>query len=134
MGLVVAQHASQDNILYLEQQNVVVAQLDFIQVNLHQIVKNVAKDHILQQDLQNVPYVKQVHIHHLMERAGLDITSGKVHLNPYENKNQIACTYCPFHSVCQFDPILEENNYRKLKSMKDKEVLEKIRVEVENDG
>lgn len=76
----------------------------------------------------------QSHIHHLMERAGLDITSGKVHLNPYENKNQIACTYCPFHSVCQFDPILEENNYRKLKSMKDKEVLEKIRVEVENDG
>ena len=67
MGLVVAQNVSQDNILYLEQQNVVVAQLDFIQVNLHQIVKNVAKDHILQQDLQNVPYVKQVHIHHLME-------------------------------------------------------------------
>lgn len=69
------------------------------------------------------------HIHHLMEKAGVDITSGNVHLNPYQNKNQVACTYCPFLSVCQFDPILEENNYRKLKSMNEKQVLEKIQME-----
>ncbi|RYG72621.1 helicase-exonuclease AddAB subunit AddB [Lentibacillus lipolyticus] len=69
----------------------------------------------------------QQHIHHLMAQAGLDITSGGVHLNPYQHKQKVPCTYCPFLSVCQFDPSLEENNYRKLADMKDEEVLEKLR-------
>ncbi|SFA81919.1 DNA helicase/exodeoxyribonuclease V, subunit B [Lentibacillus halodurans] len=69
----------------------------------------------------------QQHIHHLMMQAGIDMTSGGVHLNPYQHKQQTACTYCPFRSVCQFDPILEENNYRKLTDMKDEEILEKLR-------
>ncbi|WP_174616244.1 helicase-exonuclease AddAB subunit AddB [Virgibacillus ihumii] len=69
----------------------------------------------------------QNHIHHLMMQAGIDMTSGGVHLNPFQHKQNTACTYCPFLSVCQFDPILEENNYRKLTDMKDDEVLEKLR-------
>ncbi|MFD1850032.1 helicase-exonuclease AddAB subunit AddB [Oceanobacillus bengalensis] len=76
----------------------------------------------------------QKHIHHLMQDAGSDITTGGVHLNPYQHKNNIACTYCPFLSVCQFDPILEENDYRKLKDMKDEEILRKINEEVDIDG
>ncbi|GAA0596457.1 helicase-exonuclease AddAB subunit AddB [Virgibacillus siamensis] len=69
----------------------------------------------------------QNHIHHLMMQAGIDMTSGGVHLNPFQHKQNTACTYCPFLSVCQFDPILEENNYRKLTDMKDDEILEKLR-------
>lgn len=69
----------------------------------------------------------QSHIHHLMMQAGIDMTSGGVHLNPFQHKQNTACTYCPFLSVCQFDPILEENNYRKLIDMKDDEILEKLR-------
>ncbi|WP_085992771.1 helicase-exonuclease AddAB subunit AddB [Oceanobacillus senegalensis] len=76
----------------------------------------------------------QGHIHYLMEKAGLDITSGRVHLNPFQSKNQVACTYCPFLSVCQFDPTLEENDYHKLKDMKDDEILEKISEEGQLDG
>ncbi|GGJ92049.1 ATP-dependent helicase/deoxyribonuclease subunit B [Lentibacillus kapialis] len=68
----------------------------------------------------------QNHIHHLMTQAGIDMTSGGVHLNPYQYKQQVACTYCPFLSVCQFDPILEENNYRKLTDMKDDDILQKL--------
>ncbi len=68
----------------------------------------------------------QHHIHQLMSQAGLDITSGGVHLNPYQHQQRVPCTYCPFLSVCQFDPSLEENNYRKLTDMKDEEVLEKL--------
>lgn len=68
----------------------------------------------------------QQHIHHLMMQAGIDMTSGGVHLNPFQHKQNIACTYCPFLSVCQFDPTLEENNYRKLTDMKDDEILEKL--------
>ena len=68
----------------------------------------------------------QAHVHELMMQAGLDMTGGGVHLNPYQHKEKVACTFCPFHSVCQFDPVLEENNYRKLTDMKDDEILKKI--------
>ncbi|WP_233880471.1 helicase-exonuclease AddAB subunit AddB [Virgibacillus halodenitrificans] len=71
----------------------------------------------------------QTHIHQLMMQAGIDMTAGGVHLNPYQHKQQIACTYCPFHAVCQFDPLLEDNNYRKLTEMKEETILEKIRVD-----
>ncbi|TMN23058.1 helicase-exonuclease AddAB subunit AddB [Lentibacillus cibarius] len=74
----------------------------------------------------------QDHIHHLMTQAGIDITSGGVHLNPYQYKQTVPCTYCPFLSVCQFDPTLEENNYRKLPDMKDEEVLDKLRYKGES--
>ncbi|RDW19923.1 helicase-exonuclease AddAB subunit AddB [Oceanobacillus chungangensis] len=76
----------------------------------------------------------QTHIHQLMMQAGVDMTAGGVHLNPYQHKQHVACTHCPFHSVCQFDPLLEENNYRKLQDMKDDEILEKLSKEVESDG
>ncbi|WP_339228811.1 helicase-exonuclease AddAB subunit AddB [Oceanobacillus sp. FSL K6-2867] len=67
----------------------------------------------------------QHHIHQLMRNAGIDMTSGGVDLNPYQHKEQIACTFCPFHSVCQFDPELRENNYRKLKEIKEQDILGK---------
>ncbi|MBY7143071.1 helicase-exonuclease AddAB subunit AddB [Virgibacillus sp. NKC19-3] len=69
----------------------------------------------------------QNHIHQLMMQAGIDMTEGGVHLNPYQHKQEIACTYCPFHSLCQFDPILETNNYRKLTDMKDEDILDRLR-------
>jgi len=73
------------------------------------------------------------HIHDLMKQAGLDITAGGVHLNPFQHKQREACTFCPFLSVCQFDPILETNHYRKLKNMNEKEVLEQmVKEEGEN--
>ncbi|GAB3060363.1 helicase-exonuclease AddAB subunit AddB [Virgibacillus ainsalahensis] len=74
------------------------------------------------------------HMHQLMRNAGVDMTEGGVHLNPYQHKQHVACTFCPFHSVCQFDPILETNNYHKLNNMKDEEILRKILGEEEQDG
>ncbi|MFC2949961.1 helicase-exonuclease AddAB subunit AddB [Virgibacillus sediminis] len=74
------------------------------------------------------------HMHRLMQDAGLDITEGGVHLNPYQHKQNVACTFCPFHAVCQFDPILETNDYRKLKDMKDNEILDRLKREEEQNG
>ncbi len=62
-----------------------------------------------------------------MENAGLAITEGKVDLNPFQQQQQTACTFCSYRSVCQFDPTLAENNYRKLQEMKDEEVIEAIK-------
>ncbi len=69
----------------------------------------------------------QGYIHQLMENAGLAITEGKVDLNPFQQQQQTACTFCSYRSVCQFDPTLAENNYRKLQEMKDEEVIEAIK-------
>lgn len=69
----------------------------------------------------------QGHVHQLMSQAGIDMTNGGVHLNPYQHEQKIACTFCSFRSVCQFDPILEENNFRKLPDMQDDDILAKLR-------
>lgn len=66
------------------------------------------------------------HIHRLMMQAGIEMTSGIIPLNPYEQGQKKACTFCPFKSVCQFDPILDENNFRVLKKMNDEEVLDNL--------
>lgn len=67
------------------------------------------------------------HIHQLIIEAGIDMTTGKIELNPYEYGAQHACTYCAFKSICQFDPMLEENKFRKLKQMKDTDILDMLR-------
>ncbi|MBH0228739.1 helicase-exonuclease AddAB subunit AddB [Halobacillus yeomjeoni] len=66
------------------------------------------------------------YIRDLMSQAGTAITEGEVKLDPYQQKQQVACNLCPYRSVCQFDPSLEENEYRKLQEMKDEEILDKI--------
>lgn len=67
----------------------------------------------------------------LIEQAGILMTTGDVQLNPYIHKSRSACTYCPFHSVCQFDPALKNHNFRRLVDLKDEEIIEKINEEGE---
>lgn len=69
----------------------------------------------------------QAYVRALMVQAGVAISNGKVSLNPYQQKQQVACTYCPFRSVCQFDPTLPENSYRRLQEWKDEEIIEKMK-------
>src|SRR5699024_10620440 len=76
----------------------------------------------------------QNYIGKLIQNAGIEITNGDVTLNPFRHKQQIACTYCPFLSFCQFDSVLEENKFKRLKEMKDQEVLDKIAGEGGTDG
>lgn len=66
------------------------------------------------------------YVHMLMERAGFYIFSGKVDINPFENSSGNACRFCPFKSVCQFDPVLRENNYRRLEGLTDDEVIKRM--------
>ena len=61
-----------------------------------------------------------------MVRAGIQMTTGDIELNPYAYKNRSACTFCPFDSVCQFDPALKDHNYRRLVDMDEKEILKKL--------
>lgn len=59
--------------------------------------------------------------------AGNKIVTGKIDLNPaYLNKQRVACRYCPFRSVCQFDVMLKENSYHKLEHLNKDEVMKRI--------
>lgn len=69
----------------------------------------------------------QGYIHQLMESAGLAITEGKIDLNPFQHNQRTACDFCEFRSVCQFDPTLTDNRYRRLKDMTDEEVIEAMK-------
>ncbi|MEQ6375419.1 helicase-exonuclease AddAB subunit AddB [Bacillaceae bacterium S4-13-56] len=67
------------------------------------------------------------YIRGLMVQAGLDITNGKVELNPFQQKQKSACTFCSYRSVCQFDPTMENNEFRLLKDFKDEEVWAELK-------
>lgn len=71
----------------------------------------------------------RTHIHRLIKQAGIEISSGNIALNPYENNQGNACRFCKFKSICQFDPIFEENNYRRLFPLNKEQVLEKLEKE-----
>ncbi|MCD8509061.1 MAG: PD-(D/E)XK nuclease family protein [Bacillus sp. (in: Bacteria)] len=64
-----------------------------------------------------------------VEEIGSAITDGKIDITPVKNKQHVACTYCSFKPVCQFDPTLETNDYRRVGKLKKEEVLDKIRKE-----
>ncbi|MGX7243459.1 PD-(D/E)XK nuclease family protein [Enterococcus quebecensis] len=66
--------------------------------------------------------------------AGNKITSGEIDLNPaYQGKERIACRFCPFKSVCNFDVMLKENNYNRIETLSKKEVMDRL-VENEQEG
>lgn len=69
----------------------------------------------------------QEHVRQKIAAAGVAITNGEVKLNPYQQADQTACRFCPFRSVCQFDPSLPNHQYRKLPILKDDQIVEKMK-------
>ncbi|MDA9470220.1 PD-(D/E)XK nuclease family protein [Enterococcus sp. 5H] len=66
--------------------------------------------------------------------AGNKITKGQIDLNPaYQGKERIACRFCPFRSVCNFDVMLKENNYNRIETLSKKEVMDRL-VENKQEG
>ncbi|MCP3026725.1 helicase-exonuclease AddAB subunit AddB [Halobacillus sp. A5] len=73
------------------------------------------------------------YIRGLMEDAGQRVTEGEVVLNPFLKEDQAACDYCSFRSVCQFDPSLEDHQFRKLKHLSEDDVIQQMTQRKEND-
>ncbi|MEI5995571.1 PD-(D/E)XK nuclease family protein [Candidatus Enterococcus mansonii] len=66
--------------------------------------------------------------------AGNHITSGEIDLNPaYQGKERIACRFCPFRSVCNFDVMLKENNYNRIETLSKNEVMNRL-IETNQEG
>lgn len=69
-----------------------------------------------------------------MKDGGNRILSGEIALNPsYKLKDKKrACQFCPFRSICNFDVMLQENNYHRMENLSKEEIIERMREE-END-
>ena len=69
------------------------------------------------------------------KQAGEAIYEGSTKLNPaYKEQKRIACGFCPYRSVCQFDVMLPENNYHRLESLDKETVIEKIQTETKGES
>ncbi|HCX65339.1 MAG TPA: hypothetical protein DHN33_09040 [Eubacteriaceae bacterium] len=64
-----------------------------------------------------------------VEGMGRQIVEGNIEITPARSKGFVACDYCDYKNICQFDTQIEGNRYRYLQHLKDDEVLEKLSKE-----
>jgi ATP-dependent helicase/nuclease subunit B len=70
----------------------------------------------------------------LVRAMGMEILKGRVAIDPFSKDGQNACTYCPYWSICHFDRLLPDNNFRILKSPGDDEIIARVRKEAANNA
>ncbi|MEL7624436.1 MAG: PD-(D/E)XK nuclease family protein [Clostridiales bacterium] len=63
----------------------------------------------------------------LLNKAGKRIMEGDISLSPYQTGKKNACVYCPYGSVCRFDPTVPGHSYRYLPALQDQAVLHKLK-------
>lgn len=56
-----------------------------------------------------------------------EIIKGNIRIEPSKSNRQIACEYCSYKGICQFDQLFEDNQYRNIVPLDDEEVLRRIR-------
>lgn len=67
------------------------------------------------------------YVNHKIKELGVSILNGDIGLNPYEQKNSDACTYCDYKSVCGFDKKLGASLVRHLEELDQESAMECIR-------
>ena len=69
------------------------------------------------------------HVREKLKEACNNMLKGIIDIKPYKSSTRTACEYCDYESICAFDPLLKENSYRRINSLKDNEVWEKLEKE-----
>jgi len=67
------------------------------------------------------------YVNYKIKELGMSILDGDIGLNPYQQKDAEACTYCDFKSVCGFDRKLGAKLIRHLEDLNQESALERIR-------
>jgi len=62
------------------------------------------------------------HVRKLLFKTADEMLKGNVSIKPYKKKRVTSCTYCPYSSICQFEPGLKDNNYRILNDIKNDDI------------
>lgn len=66
-------------------------------------------------------------VNHKIKELGASILDGNISINPYEQKDANACTYCAYKSVCGFDKKLGAKLVRHLDELNQESAMERIR-------
>ncbi|HHT97839.1 MAG TPA: helicase-exonuclease AddAB subunit AddB [Clostridiales bacterium] len=61
-----------------------------------------------------------------LEKSSKEILEGQVSLNPYEMKDNKACDYCLYKSVCGFDRRLPEHKFRKIGDVETETIMNEL--------
>lgn len=62
------------------------------------------------------------------------LESGDITIRPIKNGANSPCSYCPYRSICRFDPTLPENNFDYISKVPDSAIREKLNAEAETNG
>lgn len=73
------------------------------------------------------------YVNQKIKELGTSILDGNIGLNPYEQKDADACTYCVYKSACGFDRKLGAKLVRHLDDLGQEDAMERIRQSLEND-
>ncbi|KAB3534144.1 helicase-exonuclease AddAB subunit AddB [Alkaliphilus pronyensis] len=71
------------------------------------------------------------HIRATIREIADEIVKGNVKIEPIKKGDYTACKHCEFPSICQFDRLIEDNNYKVIKELKKEEIIKKIPVKME---
>ncbi|MBB6217672.1 ATP-dependent helicase/nuclease subunit B [Anaerosolibacter carboniphilus] len=77
------------------------------------------------------------HVRGLVKEITYEMMKGNVRIAPSKNNKQVACEFCSYKGICQFDNLLEDNQYRNIEKLSDEEVMKRMaprRGEVDGDG
>ncbi|MCM1123871.1 MAG: helicase-exonuclease AddAB subunit AddB [Eubacterium sp.] len=82
---------------------------------------------IKEEDMQ----VVSDYVNHKIRQLGNGILNGTISVNPYEQNDSKACTYCAYKSVCGYDSRIEGYGMRKLPKMNADGAIQKMREELD---
>ncbi len=66
------------------------------------------------------------HVKELICKIAGEILEGNIKIHPCKLNQKTACKFCKFSSICQFDITIEDNEYRNITKLSDKEVLSSV--------
>ena len=58
--------------------------------------------------------------------AAEQILEGDIDIRPYQMEMKTGCDYCPYHSVCGFDPKIEGYHYQRNRKLQEEEIWQHI--------
>jgi ATP-dependent helicase/nuclease subunit B len=72
----------------------------------------------------------QSHVRQTIRLIGTRITNGEVGVEPYRMGDQIACTFCNYKSICEFDPLFAGNGYRHIQPRSKDQVWQAMALDI----
>lgn len=72
------------------------------------------------------------HVKRLLEQIAREMLNGHIRIEPVYNRKRLACDYCSFSTICQFDRQFPDNDWRCVKPLTHGEVLEYLAKENDN--